>query len=115
MSLLFKSLDYRYRVTFSFRSFLGRSLSSFLSSAAQRNLFEEEYSNGTNDHDHQGNEEDIMDTRSQADLHRLDDLIEHRHCPRTLMGGLRQELRLHIWLEQDLRVAEDSQELRYPG
>src|SRR6266699_1543866 len=80
-------------LTTCFRGFLGRSLSSFLSSAAQRNLFEEEYSNGTNDHDHQGNEEDIMDTRSQADLHGLDDLIEHRHCRRTLMHGLSQELR----------------------
>ena len=90
MSLLFNCLDYRCRFAFGFRTFLGRSLSSFLSSAAQRNLFEEEYGNGTNYHDHHGYEEGIMDTRRQANLHRLNDLIEHRHCRRTLMPGLSQ-------------------------
>src|SRR5260370_41254530 len=115
LTLLFNGLDYRCRLTFSFRSFLGRSLRSFLSSAAQRNLSEEEYGNGTNYDDHHDYEEDIMDTCRQADLHGLNDLIEHRHCRSTLMRGLRQELRLYIWLEQDLRVVEDSQELRHLG
>src|SRR5579859_2893627 len=104
------------QAVFSFGSFLAIYFSNgslFAASTTQGDLFQEEYRYRADEHNQHAHNEDIVDASRQANLHRLDHLVEDRQPGRTLLRGSSLQLRLCTGLQQDLRVAEDAQELRH--